>query len=271
MNDAINFLATLFRAGLGYSAICAARSALSCYLDIAGCPQFGEHCLVKRFVKGVFELRPAFPKYASTWNVDVVLEHLELYYPHEQITLKELSYKLVMLLALLSAQRCQTLHSLSVNSMHLSNSKCVFYLNVLLKHSRKGKHLAPLEFLAFPQNKALCIVSVLKEYLRRTKEFRGCEDKLLLSYQKPYKPISKDTLARWMRDVLTRANVDTQVFGAHSTRAASTSAAASRGVPMDVILKAAGWSSESTFSRFYHKAATVNLGQSLLDSYFCKA
>ena len=41
--------------------------------------------------------------------------------------------------------------------------------------------MAPLEFLAFPQNEKLCIVSVLKEYLRRTTEIRGEENKLLLS------------------------------------------------------------------------------------------
>ena len=60
--------------------------------------------------------------------------------------------------------------------MKVSDSKCVFTVDVLLKQSRKGKHLAPLEFLAFPQNEKLCIVSVLKEYLRRTEEIRGEEN-----------------------------------------------------------------------------------------------
>ena len=39
--------------------------------------------------------------------------------------------------------------------MKMSDSKCVFTVDVLLKQSRKGKHLAPLEFLAFPQNEKL--------------------------------------------------------------------------------------------------------------------
>ena len=54
--------------------------------------------------------------------------------------------------------------------MKISDSKCVFTVDVLLKQSRKGKHLAPLEFLAFPHNEKVCIVSVLKEYLHRTKK-----------------------------------------------------------------------------------------------------
>ena len=133
---------------------------------------------------------------------DIVLQYLELHYQHDELTLKELSYRLVMLLAILSGQRCQTLHCLFVSSMKMSDSKCVFSVDVLLKQSRKGKHLAPLEFLAFPQNEKLCIVSVLKRYLRRTKEIRGEENKLLLSCQAPHKPVSKNTLARWLRQVL---------------------------------------------------------------------
>ena len=116
-----------------------------------------------------------------------------------------------------------------------------------------------------------CIVSVLKEYLpRRTEEIRWEGNKLLLSYQALQKPVSKNTLARWLRQVLNGAGVDTAQFSAHSTRAASTLAALSSGVPVDVVLRAAGWSSESTFTRFYRKEPAVNMGQALLDSYLHK-
>ena len=213
----------------------------------------------------------------------------DLYYPHDELTLKELSYKLVMLpsLALISGQRCQTLHCLSVSSMKMNDSKCVFTVHVLRKQSRKGKHLAPLELLAFPQNEKLCIVSVLKEYLSSTKKIRRKENQLLLSYQAPHKPVTKNALARW----LNGAGVDTAQFSAHSARAASTSAALSSGVgtsgqPVDVVLRAAGWCSESTFTRFYRKEPAVNMestftrfyrkepavnmGQALLDCYLHK-
>ena len=40
-------------------------------------------------------------------------------------------------------------------------------------------------------------------------------------------------------------------FTGHSTRSASTSAAARAGVPLDSILVAADWSSSETFKRFY--------------------
>ena len=267
ISEDVNFLAHLYKSGLGYSAICVARSALSSYLNIADVVDFGQHKIVRRFMKGVFELKPVLPKYSHTWDVDTVLNVLECYTPNDKLTLKELSHKLVMLLALLTGQRCQTIHKLSVKSMKLEDNKCVFYITSLLKQSKQGKHLAPIELLSFPRNKNICVVEVIKEYLRRTKVFRDGHTQLLLSYLKPHLPISKDTLARWIRDVLHKAGVDTQ-FGAHSTRSASTSAAASKGLPIDIVLKAAGWSSASTFTRFYKREPVTNMWQTILESYF---
>ena len=54
-------------------------------------------------------------------------------------------------------------------------------------------------------------------------DVRVSESKLVISYQMSHKHVSKDTQARWLRDVLSKAGVDTQQFGAHSTRVASSS------------------------------------------------
>ena len=124
-----------------------------------------------------------------------------------------------------------------------------------------------MELLAY-SDKRLCVVAAIREYICRTQDVRGMETQLFISYQKPYGPISKSTVARWIRDVLHRAGVDTSRFGAHSTHSASTSAAVVKGTPMDTVLKAAGWSSGSTFSKYYKKVLVANMGQCLLDSYF---
>ena len=63
-------------------------------------------------------MKPALPKYSNAWNVNVVFNYLELLH---KLTLKELSQKLAMLLALLSGQRCQTILKLSLSSMKLSS------------------------------------------------------------------------------------------------------------------------------------------------------
>ena len=70
-------------------------------------------------------MKPAMPKYANALNVNVVLNYLELLHPHNKLTLKELSQKLAMLLALLSGRRYQTILKLILFSMKLSSSMCV--------------------------------------------------------------------------------------------------------------------------------------------------
>ena len=58
---------------------------------------------------------------------------------------------------------------------------------------------------------------------------------------------------------MSSAGIDTKVFSAHSTRGAATSKAKSAGVSTGDILKAANWSTTSTFCRFYHRP--VNSGK----------
>lgn len=67
VEQGINFLAELYNTGVGYSAINTARSALSSVIVIAGNPGFGQHPLVSRFMKGIFESRPSLHRYKETW------------------------------------------------------------------------------------------------------------------------------------------------------------------------------------------------------------
>ena len=56
-----------------------------------------------------------------------------------------------------------------------------------------------------------------------------------------------------MRSLLDKAGIDTSIFKAHSTRSAAASAAANAGITTGDILKAADWSSETVFTKFYYK------------------
>ena len=59
------------------------------------------------------------------------------------------------------------------------------------------------------------------------------------------------------KNVLKLAGIDISVFKPHSIRSASTSVAHKCNVSIDVILKAAGWSNESTFRKFYNRPVTI--------------
>ena len=98
----VSFLTHLFNLGKGYSVLNTARSALSTFLINSFGLTIGNSPLIKRFMKGAFELRPSQPRYNYIWDVSIVFDFLRNYYPNEIIPLKVLTLKCVMLLALSS-------------------------------------------------------------------------------------------------------------------------------------------------------------------------
>ena len=198
--------------------------------------------LVRRLIKGVFETKPAFPKYSTTSDVHIVLKELDTWTPVEKLTLKEISMKLCMLIALLSGQRCQILQALNIDStcMELSDKKCTFYVHSLLKHSTSGTHQAPTELHSFMENKSYCVVITLKEYLRRSKHLRNSNSSnLILTLLALHTPANSDNISRWLKWTLARAGVDNNVYRVHSTSAASTSAANDSGASINLVMKTA--------------------------------
>lgn len=268
--DVSNFLASLVDQGLGHSTINVARSAISAYLIKHRINSIGSKPAVCRLVKGVFNLKPSIPRYSEMWDVDTVLELLRTWPSLEEIDLKQLTLRTVMLLALVSGQRGQSLHALLVNDIKFSTHKCTVVYSSLLKQSKAGSHMLPL-VLDFFNNQKLCVISHLKTYIEKTQDLRH-DNKLFISFVKPHNHISRDTLSRWIKMVLDMAGIDTTVFSAHSTRSASTSAAFRRDANMDSILNAAGWSNDSTFKRFYLKPVTQSksFSQTILDSFINK-
>ncbi|KAK3894573.1 hypothetical protein Pcinc_001665 [Petrolisthes cinctipes] len=61
LSDVINFLSETFHRGVGYECVNTARGALSSLGIVVGGCRAGNHPLVNRFMKGVFNLRPSKP------------------------------------------------------------------------------------------------------------------------------------------------------------------------------------------------------------------
>ena len=70
-----------------------------------------------------------------------------------------------------------------------------------------------------------------------------------LFLKKTHSAASKSTSANWIKLELRLAGIDMNLFSPQSTRSASTSAVISR-IPIDTILKTAGWTSICTFGKF---------------------
>ena len=257
----LEFLYSLHKKEKSYSCINVARSSLSAFVVLDTKEKIGTHPLVVRFMKGLFNLNPPKPRYTATWDVGEVLNLLRSWCPRQKLTLRLLTLKLCMLLALLIAPRSQTLKALKLSGMTLTQSRATFAIDSLLKTNRQGKRVGKLiEVQAYPPDRRLCPIFLLKEYVERTKDLRGQEDQLFISFRQKYGPVSTDTLARWVRCVLELAGVDSQ-FKAHSVRAASTSAASKAQVPIHEIMDKAGWTNAGTFRKFYKKDIVVNTYQ----------
>ena len=201
----------------------------------------------------MFHERPPLLRYTATWDVRVVLRYLESVGPTTSLPLKLLTFKLVMLLALTRPSRSADLASLQLDHRQFRPEGVVFLPAALAKQSAQRKPLKKYFFPSFPHNSELCPVQTLKRYEVLTAPLRpGTTTNLFIALVKPHKAVTSATIARWLREVLKLAGIDISIFSGHSVRGASVSAAAGAGVSTNDILKAAYWSSDSVFRRFYY-------------------
>ena len=125
-NFVLEFLTDLYYQNYQYRTINVYRSTVSeSHLPIDGSP-IGSHPLISRFMKGIFELRPPQPSLFTTWSVMTVLKYLKSLSPPEGLNLKQLTLKVVMLSALVSAARCSFLHQMDLNFSYFKNDGYVF-------------------------------------------------------------------------------------------------------------------------------------------------
>ena len=111
-------------------------------------------------------------------------------------------------MSLLSAQRGQTIHYLSLEDMVVSETSVTFVGFKLLKQSKLGSKPTVVEFVGYPDNPNICVVTTLKAYTARTSALCGDATQLFVSHFKPFKPVSHDTISRWVKTVLQKSGID---------------------------------------------------------------
>ena len=103
LNTVLVFLVSLHEQGLSYNAINTARRALSAIILPTDNVNIGSHPIVSRFMKDIFKNNPPVAS-ITLHGMLAVLSYLSLSKP-TQSSLKRLTLKLGMLIALVSAQR----------------------------------------------------------------------------------------------------------------------------------------------------------------------
>lgn len=253
-HQVIEFLNRKFQQGVKAGTLNTYRSALSFVL--------GEKATrdpwVQRFLKGCYNLRPARPRYDRIYDIDPVLHMIEELYPLEKLSLENLTLRLAILLAIVTAHRKQTLALITIDNIKRTKDGFEIEIPDKIKTSRARAYQPLLHLPRFDDKQKLCAARTLERYLHVTEALRGQISSLFLTTTKPFKAATRDTISNWLRKGLKRAGI-TEEFAPHSLRHASTSTAFRRGVNISLIKNLAGWSEKSTsFDRFYNRPIISN-------------
>ena len=252
--DIGNFLAEEFDRGLEYRTLNVYRSAISAlHPNVDGTP-VGAHPLIKRLMSGVLNGRPPKPRYADTWDVNRVLLHCASLGENKDLTLKQTTTKTAMLMALTTACRGSELQKMNPLLMKWNPEEVTITLDKPTKTSKQGKPNYQTSIKSFPLDRKIDAMACLQNYLEATEEFRTSNARkthLFLSFTAPHNPVQPCTIATWLKTVMTEAGIDTSVYKAHSTRAATTAKARAQGLSVKQIVNRAQWSNAATYYKFY--------------------
>ena len=130
----IEFLTEKFNSGASYGTLNTARSAIS----LLSRSDISENVDIRRFFKGIFRLRPTKPKYTKTWDVDLLLKFAEKLEPLEKLSLEQITKKLVVLLALGTVHRVQTLSLIKIENINITLEGVEIKILDHIKTSRIG-------------------------------------------------------------------------------------------------------------------------------------
>ena len=266
LTECANFLSDLYDEGLKYNTIAGYRSMLSSVLPSINNIPVGQHPNIIRILKGVFNGRPPEHKLIPEWDLRIVLQMLKEapFEPMNLARLKYVTWKLVFLIAITSFRRCSDLQSLCIGelSVNIQKHDITFKRHGLSKQDRQNHQSKTIFIPTFKDNKLLDPKRTLFWYLKRTDSLRGEERKLFLSYIKPHRPISAQTISKWIVNTIKKAykmrKLTEPIVKGHSTRAIGPSWAIFKGARMVDVMKSADWSRDTTFTKFYMKEVSVD-------------
>jgi hypothetical protein len=274
-----NFLGSLFRKDLSYSTICGYRSAISMFHNPIDGAKVGENKLLIKLLRGVFNRRPPKKAEIPIWDLAVVLKGLTQapFEPMVSAKPKHLAWKTAFLLAICTASRSSDLQRWGHKAPHVrflpQQGSVILTPRLLKKQCRPGHLLKEAILPKFQENRKLDPVRALKVYLDKVASTRGSIQNLFITAGTKKKAAAAQTIANWLSNTisLTYEMASKGVpdkTNAHTLRGMAASMAKLKRVPIQAILDAADWSSESTFGRFYLKDVTTNrtsFGRAILE------
>ena len=82
----------------------------------------------------------------------------------------------------------------------------------LTKTKKPGHKADIITLMAFTPDIRLCVYHCLEEYIQRTEKLRSDDGQLFISFNKPHNKVSRETLRRWIKNVMVLAGIDVNIF-----------------------------------------------------------
>jgi integrase len=209
----------------------------------------GQLPIIEKFMKGLEATCPKKLPTRAMWDLKDALVKLSDWTAEDQLSL---SCKTAFILAVTTMWRPGSDLSRLVFSQTIFNDEGV---SLLVQMPKEGDWKST--FLPYnTANSSICPVTLLRKYLHYVQPLRvqDTPDRVFLVKNRNLtSAASADTIARWIRQAMSKCGIDTSKFSPHSTRSTATSSALQSGMDLPQILRAANWANAKTFQRFYYR------------------
>lgn len=154
LKKVLKILSFKYRQGVSYATLNTARSAIA---FICG-DRISKDRTISRFMKGVFKLKSKL-RYKEVYNLDPIITRIRSMVPLSSLSLPELTERLVVLMALITAYRKQTLALIKITNITEYDGGFCISIPDPIKTFRCGAHESLLEVPYFKAKPNLCVAT----------------------------------------------------------------------------------------------------------------
>ncbi|CAG8582884.1 7892_t:CDS:10 [Gigaspora margarita] len=236
LENVIKFLSDMNNQQRAFNTLASYRTAISkVHKHIDGYP-VGRHPEVAKFMIAIQKTNPPSPSLDEAIDILPSLDFIISLGSNDSMSMLDLSRKAAFLTAL------ETL-------FEIINPKEV---NISIAHGN-NKHRTKKVFINFYEDQCLCPATMVLKLLERTQEWKNTtelQDHLFLTTAIPHHLASVDTISRWIKNILTKADSTAR---AKDIRALSALLAQDAGADINTLLALENWSNHTVYQRFYQR------------------
>ena len=247
-------------------------SAIGTVRDIATGVVLAKDTVLRGIIKGFKQQDVRKTRFrAPAWDLNLVLQALtkEPFEPLDSASLQHVTWKTAFLLSLATAARVSELHALDITAVRFDRGDTgAVHLGLLMDFVAKNQKYGQVERMFtirslneivgpdMTEDRTLCPVRALKEYVRRTEPHRNGRARLFISCNPNRSAeITRNTLALWLRKTISFAYRQSGVpqCGAnpHEIRAWAATVALHSNISVQRIIRGCFWKSDSVFANHY--------------------